>query len=837
MRRVLILNELGPASPAIDLIDREIRDRLERSPYQIELYTESLETTLFPNPATQQELLESYLHKYRDRRPDVIIAVGPSPLHFLAQSHETFFANTPVVFCVSTPGMVGNPTLDSFFTGVWEIPDFTKTLEAALKLLPNTRHIVVVGGVAAYDRANEAILRDGLRGYEARFDITYLTDLDMPTLLEHLKRLPRNSIILQAGISEDAAGTRYIIATQSNPLVAQNANAPVFPAADMADVDVGQGAIGGYLVSFSKEGQIVADDAARILDGEKPQDIPIVRGANAYVFDWRALKRWGLKEGALPPGSLLLYRQPSLWELYRRYIVLGLLVFVAQMVAIAALLWQRSQRRKAQTQLVRSFGQLHASEERFRSAMQNVASGLYTLDPQGLVTYVNPSAEAMFQWTNAELLGKKMHDVTHYKHPDGTAFPASDCPGLQVLTKGIELREYQDVFIRKDGSFFPVVFSASPIKRGDETIGVVVGFRDDTLRREAERAIRESEERFRLVANSAPVMIWMSDLDKLRVYFNKPWLAFTGRSLQAELGNGWAEGVHPDDFQRCLKTYQGAFDRREPFQMEYRLRRHDGEYRWISDQGVPRYDPDGSFAGYIGSGIDITERKLAEETLSTVGQKLIRAQEEERTRLARELHDDINQRLALLAVNLEGFKQDLPASAIELRWDMEAARRQIEELGSDVQALSHRLHSSRLELLGLSGAAASLCREISDRQKVKIEFRSENVPKDLSAERSLCLFRVLQEALQNAIKHSGSRNLEVSLTGRTSEIELTVFDSGIGFDPEEAMKGRGLGLTSIRERLKLVNGILSIDSQPQRGTTIHAHVPLSSGLKSVTASG
>ena len=691
--------------------------------------------------------------------------------------------------------------------------------------------------MAAYDRANEAILRDGLRGYEARFDITYLTDLDMPTLLEHLKRLPRNSIILQAGISEDAAGTRYIIATQSNPLVAQNANAPVFPAADMADVDVGQGAIGGYLVSFSKEGQIVADDAARILDGEKPQDIPIVRGANAYVFDWRALKRWGLKEGALPPGSLLLYRQPSLWELYRRYIVLGLLVFVAQMVAIAALLWQRSQRRKAQTQLVRSFGQLHASEERFRSAMQNVASGLYTLDPQGLVTYVNPSAEAMFQWTNAELLGKKMHDVTHYKHPDGTAFPASDCPGLQVLTKGIELREYQDVFIRKDGSFFPVVFSASPIKRGDETIGVVVGFRDDTLRREAERAIRESEERFRLVANSAPVMIWMSDLDKLRVYFNKPWLAFTGRSLQAELGNGWAEGVHPDDFQRCLKTYQGAFDRREPFQMEYRLRRHDGEYRWISDQGVPRYDPDGSFAGYIGSGIDITERKLAEETLSTVGQKLIRAQEEERTRLARELHDDINQRLALLAVNLEGLKQDLPSSAIELRWDMEAARRQIEELGSDVQALSHRLHSSRLELLGLSGAAASLCREISDRQKVKIEFRSENVPKDLSAERSLCLFRVLQEALQNAIKHSGSRNLEVSLTGRTSEIELTVFDSGIGFDPEEAMKGRGLGLTSIRERLKLVNGILSIDSQPQRGTTIHAHVPLSSGLKSVTASG
>ena len=255
-RRVLILNELGPASPAINLIDGEIRARLERSPYQIELYTESLETTLFPDPAIQNEFFDSYIRKYRDRKPHVIIAVGPSPVHFLVQSHEKFFADTPVVFCVTTPEMVGNPTLDSSFTGVWEMPDFTKMLEVALKLLPSTRHIVVVGGVSLYDRANEAIIKDGLRRYETRFDVTYLTDLDMPTLLERLMRLPENSIILQAGISEDAAGTRYIEATQSNPMVAQAANAPVFPAGDMADVDVGQGAIGGYLTSFTKEARL-----------------------------------------------------------------------------------------------------------------------------------------------------------------------------------------------------------------------------------------------------------------------------------------------------------------------------------------------------------------------------------------------------------------------------------------------------------------------------------------------------------------------------------------------------------------------------------------------------
>ncbi len=158
-RRVLILNELGPASPAINLIDGEIRARLERSPYQIELYSESPETTLFPDPAIQKELFDSYIRKYRDRKPDVIIAVGPSPVHFLVQSHEESSTDIPVVFCATTPEMVGNPTLNSSFTGVWEMPDFTKTLEVALKLLPSTRHKSSLGKASPCDRANEAITK------------------------------------------------------------------------------------------------------------------------------------------------------------------------------------------------------------------------------------------------------------------------------------------------------------------------------------------------------------------------------------------------------------------------------------------------------------------------------------------------------------------------------------------------------------------------------------------------------------------------------------------------------------------------------------------------------
>jgi PAS domain S-box-containing protein len=616
--------------------------------------------------------------------------------------------------------MVGNPTLDSSFTGVWEMPDFTKTLEVALKLLPRTRHIVVVGGVSPYDRANEEIIKDGLRRYETKFDVTYLTDLDMPTLLERLMRLPENSIILQAGISEDAGGTRYIEATQSNPMVAKAANAPDFPAGDMADVDVGQGAIGGYLTSFSKEGEIAAEDAERILNGDKAKDIPIVRGANAYIFDLRALKRWGLKEADVPPGSTILNRQPTLWESFRWYVIDGMTLILVEALLIFGLLFQRGRRKAAETKVMVANKQLAA---------------------------------------------------------------------------------------------------------------------DITDRKRAEAILRESEERFRRVANTAPVMIWMSGIDKLRTYFNQAWLDFTGRSLEEELGNGWAQGIDPEDSEEYLETYTKAFDSREQFQMEYRLRRHDGEYRWILHSGVPRFNADGSFAGYIGSGVDVTERKLAEEALSTVSHKLIEAHEEERTRIARELHDDVVQRLVLLTARLDGLKRGRPALAAELGSEIGEVHEQVVELASDIQALSHRLHSSKLEYLGLAVAANGFCRELSHRSGVEIAFHSENIPRELPREISLPLFRVLQEALQNAIKHSGSRQFEVLFRGRANEIELTVHDSGIGFEPEEAIKGSGLGLTSMQERLRLVDGQLSIDSKPQCGTTVQARVPLSQGHSMGTAAG
>jgi PAS domain S-box-containing protein len=347
-------------------------------------------------------------------------------------------------------------------------------------------------------------------------------------------------------------------------------------------------------------------------------------------------------------------------------------------------------------------------------------------------------------------------------------------------------------------------------------------------RKRTGHALRESEERFRLMADTAPALIWMSGTDKLCTYFNKPWLDFTGRSMDSELGNGWAEGVHAEDLRRCVDTYTQAFDRREEFRMEYRLRRHDGEYRWILDIGVPRFDQERSFVGYIGTCVDLTDRKLAETALANVSRRMIEAQEQERTRIARELHDDIGQRLALLATNLAQLHQG-PADLAGVRSRVGESTNQLSEIATDIQNLSHRLHSSKLEHLGLATAMRGFCEEFGEQQKVEIDFETHDLPSALSPDISLCFFRVLQEALHNSVKYSGVQHFDVRSWGTANEVHLTVSDFGSGFDIEAAKAGRGLGLISMDERLKILNGTLSIESQLKRGTTIHAFVPLSPG--------
>lgn len=249
---------------------------------------------------------------------------------------------------------------------------------------------------------------------------------------------------------------------------------------------------------------------------------------------------------------------------------------------------------------------------RLRAVVETAVDGIITIDERGIIETVNPSALRMFGYGPEELIGRNVgvlmpepyrseHDVclSNYRRSGER----------KIIGIGREVRGR-----RKDGFEFPMELAVSETQLRDRRIytGIV---RDISRRRRGEHALRESESRFRLMANGAPALIWMSGVDKASTWFNKRWLEFTGRTLEQESGDGWAHGVHPDDLERCVDTYHAAFDARKPFEMEYRLRRLDGEYRWIRDAGAPIHLEDGTFAGYIGSCVDVTDRKLGEEAL------------------------------------------------------------------------------------------------------------------------------------------------------------------------------------------------------------------------------
>jgi signal transduction histidine kinase len=292
--------------------------------------------------------------------------------------------------------------------------------------------------------------------------------------------------------------------------------------------------------------------------------------------------------------------------------------------------------------------------------------------------------------------------------------------------------------------------------------------------------------------------------------------SYTGRQL--------LEKVHPDD-QHLLVS---AFERLTPdtplFQVSYRMFRPGGEIVWVERNSRAYFDEHGRILRIIGMVADITQRKRAEEALSSLSRRLIQAQEAERARIARDLHDDIGQRLALLTVTVEQLAE-LPRTTDEDQGHVDALRAQTAEISASVRALAHQLHSNRLQHLGAVAAMKGFCAELSAQQKIDVDFSSAEIQSGVPAETALCLFRVLQEALHNAVRHSGVRQFEVQLRETAHALQLTVRDTGSGFDPETAIESGGLGLTSMKERLKLVGGELLIKSRPSRGTTIVARVP------------
>jgi PAS domain S-box-containing protein len=345
-------------------------------------------------------------------------------------------------------------------------------------------------------------------------------------------------------------------------------------------------------------------------------------------------------------------------------------------------------------------------------------------------------------------------------------------------------------------------------------------FYDAMQRKDTFQALAESEQRFRYTADCSPMLIWMSGTNGSCTYFNKGWLEFTGVALEKQIGEGWIQLVHPEDVDGCVSTHSAAFAARRRFNLEYRIRRHDGSFHWLFDVGAPRFDAEGTFLGFIGSAVDITERKIAEQALTGLSRKLIKAQEEERQRIARELHDDVGQRLTLMSVELERLCSGSDSSFQRL---IQGLLNQARAISDSLHNMSHNLHSAGLDVLPLSALLKTLCREFREKTSTEMQFGEHDVPPYLPEEIKLCLYRVAQESLQNVVKHSQARSAKLELTGNERGLTLIVEDDGIGFERRPL---DGLGMASMRERLASVAGTIKITSAPMKGTRVEAYVPL-----------
>lgn len=471
---------------------------------------------------------------------------------------------------------------------------------------------------------------------------------------------------------------------------------------------------------------------------------------------------------------------------------------------------------------------LRDSENLVAGVVGSAMDAIITVNEEQRIVLFNAAAEKIFACSAQDALGKPIKSFIPERFRVAHSADIRQFGETGVTARA--MREPAALWARRtNGEEFPIEASFAQLEASGKKLFTVI-IRDVTARRQADTALRESERRFRLVSDTAPVMIWMAGTDKLFNYFNRPWVEFTGRPVESEMGNGWVEALHPEDRATWGESYRAMFDKRLPLAVEYRLRRHDGEYRWVSIRAVPRFQSDGSFAGYIGCGLDVTEEKEAKAALAELGGRLIQAQERERSRIARELHDDISQRLALLANRLGELNQASgnTAQAGEEQ-QLEALFRLTNEIANDVQNLSHRLHPSKLNYVGLASAARQLCQEVSRQHKIEIECQMQDIPRDIEENISLSLFRTIQESLRNAVKHSHAKHAKVELTRLGGVIRLRVSDDGVGFD-SKGTGSHGLGLVSMQERLRSVGGEFSIWSRPSLGTQVEATVPAHFGV-------
>jgi PAS domain S-box-containing protein len=576
---------------------------------------------------------------------------------------------------------------------------------------------------------------------------------------------------------------------------------PVF---SLREDSLGRGVIGGPIWRFETDARRVATMARRIATGTSPRDIPIGRNTYQTMLDWQQLQRWGIAESRIPAGSIVLFRPQSFIDMYGGYVAGGVAVFTAQLMLIVGLLAQRTRRRRAEDSA-------RTNARRYQSVVDAQSDMICRFLPDTTLTFVNDPFCRFWNKSREAMLG----------HPFIEMIPPAARPAvrkrLQGLRQGSNSEDHPVCLPDGTEGWHRWIHSAIVDQHGRVVEYQGVG-RDITDQKRAEHALRTAEQRNSAILRAIPDMMFVLRRDGTYVDYHArdpsviyvPPEQFLGRTVRDIFSPDLAETVM-EGIERCCVTG-------EPVVVEFEL--NMGYLRYNEARLVPL--PNDQVLSIVR---DVTEARRAQELNRALAGRLIVSQEEERQRIARELHDDLSQKIAVLNIDVDRLSHQLQTS--EHRTWLRRISAQVAEVAEHLHDLSYELHPARLQTLGLLESLQVMCSEFSHQRNIHVTFTAADseLPLVIDPAVSLCVYRLTQEALHNVARHSHAAEASVQLSDEGGDICLQIADSGVGFELHSS-RHTGLGVVSMRERVGVLNGKLVIDTAPGRGTRIVARIPL-----------
>jgi PAS domain S-box-containing protein len=713
--------------------------------------------------------------------------------------------------------------------------EFKKNIKHALSLLPDTKSVYVVAGNGLMDKRLEFLFRERTKEFGGRVSFHYLNDLSPEKLLRRIEHLPDDSFVYYLTYSLDFQG-KAVITRDFSKRIAEHSNRPVLSWLDLHSLGIE--ILGGRVTTTRASATMSADIVKRVFQGESINSMKPEPPYVEYIYEWKELKKWDIDLNKLPQDSVIQNRQHNFFDLYKWRIISGIILLIIESLLIL-FLWRTI--RKRQT----AENKLRQTERKYRSVVENANEAIIVTQDDGPV-FVNSQAASLTGYSEEELLSIPISKLIH---PDD-------------LEKA--MREYEE---RLSGSSKSASYTIRIIDKSDKVKWLIVNaaqiswegkpgslamITDISQLKEGEGKLYKSEERYRTFVKKNNEGIWAYDLkpplpmdlpieEQLDLLYERAYISEANDALACMLGFKKGEellGMRLNDFQPRTNPDNVAYVEniiREKFNVtDYELTAFGraGEIRTMLNNIVGIVE-DGKLLMVWGTSRDITKQKRLEKELrmnkndlQNLAGQLIMNQEKELSRLARELHDDLTQQLAVAAIDAGSIEQnfkDLPEPVLQ---KISSIKNQLIKTSKEVHNMSRDLHPSIIDDLGMVRAVQSECSNFFTRTGIAVNFTPKNVPDNISKDIALSIYRIIQEGLSNIAKHANVKNAYVFLERSDHSLIISVRDTGIGFDQTEVRQQAALGLESIRERARLINGKSSVVSSPGKGTTIEVSIPL-----------